>query len=63
MSVSVTAMPGDFYIAAFSLFFVGHWALTKRGVLTFGKSLLAILPSVFTFLAETREGEGGSCSL
>jgi len=24
MSVSVTAMPGDFYIAAFSLFFVGH---------------------------------------
>lgn len=62
-SVSVTAMPSNFYIAVFSLFLVSHWALTKRHVLTFGKSPSPILPSIFPFLAEMTEGEGGSSSL
>lgn len=56
-------MPGGFCFAAFSPFLVWHWALTKRDVLTSGKSPSPLLPSVFPSLAETMEGQGGSSSL
>lgn len=62
MSVSVTAIPRDFYIAAFSLFLCGTEIDWKRCA-DLWKEPSPILPSVFPFLAGTMQGESGSSSL
>lgn len=38
-------------------------SLTKRDMLTFGKSPSLILPSIFPYLAVMMKGEGGGSSL